>query len=859
MHADAIAFLLRWCAVVNLCLASGKSWVRFPLRPSRLLFPMVSRSHSRRILERFLTIQAMAESSPSPWPTVWNLLRNEMLRPTLTVVHDPDNPLLERTLKFRFLHLNTAQIQFVTSTILVTAAKTSYCVVHSRKHGTTVAERLACSPTTKTIRVQFPAGPPALSMWESCRTMPLASGFSRGSPVSPASSFPRRPMLTSITLIGSQDQDPGWELSSFHSFRLLNTKASEGGRYFMREGGYGMRRSIIAVVDNTRYVLRGHGPMYCCAVWLDNSPSNHKANWVRFPVGPPSDIRVWESCRTMPLVGRFSRGSPVSPAPSYRRCPMLTSIHPHPLSRPRCYESSKSLQSLTHLGLYGAAKRGERRDIDRLRALASRNRCRPAQPGKGLETPRTYALLARAGQPRAGPGATAEAPGPGAVNSWFGTRHLTGRWLGSSCAPGPRPIAARGYRKAYLHGAALPDDHVPTRLANTGPGLDSRSGHPDFILLSHGFPKSLKRSWPIPSLIPPTCAACTVPNDLAVDETKEQSQHLFACIDLPGNDGKVKLGWPVRESSPGPPDSVDYHCATLLTCVPVAWFPVSLAAVKPTGIPRERNPAGKAQENNDAGNALEIIFASCEVRKHAVRCPSGVVSSSQLTRVCTRWRNILGIELKHDFRKIGVRSSYYSCKSIPHISEQPSVTLLDSRTPRCYKEHHDVTVEPATTMQLAVCRTCSYSEETVATPRPVVWSPTCHYSGIITPRLNCYSRQRVSSVSNKNTKKLRKVILVPVPLSLRDLQVRQANGSLTHDSNTRTPVVYAVHSKTYQTLPTASGFSRRTVVFPPLHPITCSLLGVYFIARCGAVVRGCIAVPAQARPLVPFNDDVSTS
>ncbi|KAJ8880009.1 hypothetical protein PR048_020631 [Dryococelus australis] len=38
------------------------------------------------------------------------------------------------------------------------------------------------------------------------------------------------------------------------------------------------------------------------------------------------DFRVWESCRTMPLIGGFSRGSPVSPAPSFRRCSIFTSI-----------------------------------------------------------------------------------------------------------------------------------------------------------------------------------------------------------------------------------------------------------------------------------------------------------------------------------------------------------------------------------------------------------------------------------------------------------------------------------------------------------------------------------------------------
>ncbi|KAJ8884598.1 hypothetical protein PR048_016455 [Dryococelus australis] len=39
---------------------------------------------------------------------------------------------------------------------------------------------------------------------ESCRTMPFVGGFSRGYPVSPAPSFQRRSIFTSITLIGSQ-------------------------------------------------------------------------------------------------------------------------------------------------------------------------------------------------------------------------------------------------------------------------------------------------------------------------------------------------------------------------------------------------------------------------------------------------------------------------------------------------------------------------------------------------------------------------------------------------------------------------------------------------------------------------------
>ncbi|KAJ8881228.1 hypothetical protein PR048_017702 [Dryococelus australis] len=42
-------------------------------------------------------------------------------------------------------------------------------------------------------------------------------------------------------------------------------------------------------------------------------------------------IRMWELCRTMPLVGGFSRRSPISPALAFQRCSILTSLHPFTL------------------------------------------------------------------------------------------------------------------------------------------------------------------------------------------------------------------------------------------------------------------------------------------------------------------------------------------------------------------------------------------------------------------------------------------------------------------------------------------------------------------------------------------------
>ncbi|KAJ8898171.1 hypothetical protein PR048_003531 [Dryococelus australis] len=77
--------------------------------------------------------------------------------------------------------------------------------LYQLRAGATVAEWLAFSPPSKANRAQSPARPPDFRKWESCRTLPLVGGFSRGYPVSPAPAFRRSSILTSITLIGSQD------------------------------------------------------------------------------------------------------------------------------------------------------------------------------------------------------------------------------------------------------------------------------------------------------------------------------------------------------------------------------------------------------------------------------------------------------------------------------------------------------------------------------------------------------------------------------------------------------------------------------------------------------------------------------
>ncbi|KAJ8888872.1 hypothetical protein PR048_008366 [Dryococelus australis] len=80
-----------------------------------------------------------------------------------------------------------------------------WCIRNNGRSGAAVAERLARPPPTKAIRAQSPAGSQDPRMWESCRTMPLVGGSSRGSPASPPPPITgRRPILTPIAPIGSE-------------------------------------------------------------------------------------------------------------------------------------------------------------------------------------------------------------------------------------------------------------------------------------------------------------------------------------------------------------------------------------------------------------------------------------------------------------------------------------------------------------------------------------------------------------------------------------------------------------------------------------------------------------------------------
>ncbi|KAJ8869208.1 hypothetical protein PR048_030780 [Dryococelus australis] len=76
-----------------------------------------------------------------------------------------------------------------------------------RCHAAAVDEWLDCAPPAYSNRDQSPSARPLpdFCKWESCRTMLLVAGYSRGSPVYPTLAFRRCFIFTSIALIGFQN------------------------------------------------------------------------------------------------------------------------------------------------------------------------------------------------------------------------------------------------------------------------------------------------------------------------------------------------------------------------------------------------------------------------------------------------------------------------------------------------------------------------------------------------------------------------------------------------------------------------------------------------------------------------------
>ncbi|KAJ8898458.1 hypothetical protein PR048_003818 [Dryococelus australis] len=208
------------------------------------------------------------------------------------------------------------------------------------KAGAMVYERLDCSPPTKANQVQSSTGPlPDFCMWESCRTMPLGGGLSRGYPVSPS---PLNPTLfTSITLIGSRDlavKANSCRNLGFIDFspKLLFQNRGEDSRL---HGDLDLAVEIPAVPTQhlrnrqdgpavLAYCLVGEvvgdGPRH--ATSEDGALSGQRLPLTLLFIGWYSKSRrvgvvvSGLSCRgfffrTVPLVGGFSRGHPVAYPP----------------------------------------------------------------------------------------------------------------------------------------------------------------------------------------------------------------------------------------------------------------------------------------------------------------------------------------------------------------------------------------------------------------------------------------------------------------------------------------------------------------------------------------------------------------
>ncbi|KAJ8889717.1 hypothetical protein PR048_009218 [Dryococelus australis] len=226
--------------------------------------------------------------------------------------------------------------------------------------GATVAERLERSPPTEANRAQSPAGSPDFRKWESCRTMPLAGGSSRGSLVSLAPSFRRRSIFHSITLIGSQALTVKSCPNIFtHSPRYLLTRAFKSlaqNDGCTADGSRNAPQVVVSICNRTRICQERNQP--ACPTnayaYLDYkliteiTLASHRGE----PGSIPGRVTVFSQVgivldnavgrRVFSGISRFPH--PFIPAPLH-----IYLNQPHRLSRPRCIEPPKSLHSLTYM------------------------------------------------------------------------------------------------------------------------------------------------------------------------------------------------------------------------------------------------------------------------------------------------------------------------------------------------------------------------------------------------------------------------------------------------------------------------------------------------------------------------------
>ncbi|KAJ8866576.1 hypothetical protein PR048_032435 [Dryococelus australis] len=215
--------------------------------------------------------------------------------------------------------------------------------------GAAVVERLDCSRPTKANQVQYPR---PVRKRESCPTMPLVGGFSRGSPVSRALAFRSRYIILSFhphRLSIPRQQTFTRQPRQVRSELLISTTA---GTPIILISVFPSTTSLVAnmmdmlaVLHNVRYwLVISHRTLTLPA--FQAPPPEERSTPHNFRAGSLPESRKWESCRAMLLVGGvFLRGIARFPVLPFRRCSILASFHPRRFPRPRCREPPKSLNS----------------------------------------------------------------------------------------------------------------------------------------------------------------------------------------------------------------------------------------------------------------------------------------------------------------------------------------------------------------------------------------------------------------------------------------------------------------------------------------------------------------------------------
>ncbi|KAJ8871649.1 hypothetical protein PR048_027976 [Dryococelus australis] len=155
----------------------------------------------------------------------------------------------------------------------------------------------SCLPPIKVNRVQSPAESRDFDKWDTCRAMPLVGESSRGYSVSPPFHSGAAPY--SLQLLPSV-----LETSLAHAMPALT---SIGNRY-----------STSPSAHLTALRVPGSPLYYSNKNTFKIKKTNCSPLAKAIPGRATPDSSMWESCRTMSLVGGFSRGSTISP-PSHSR------------------------------------------------------------------------------------------------------------------------------------------------------------------------------------------------------------------------------------------------------------------------------------------------------------------------------------------------------------------------------------------------------------------------------------------------------------------------------------------------------------------------------------------------------------